>query len=246
MNKEDEEQVCERIRITLTRMRLSSFRLGCACTSHIENAEAIIRGEPFGKVWVQDLSDEEEAQYLRDLPQLMSQTEDLNSTCGELWDEGSTESRLRYHDEHIQLCQLFMQFKYDLLFYERCLHLFRHANPELGIHFASPSSDSSSCHDIADSLRLPLSEVLRLWVTTEDLISQLDRARDELADSHFYLVEECVSSFPSADESTLLAAKGALRRAAARFDSTRGYRFATYAKQWIEAVTQRYEQGKTS
>ena len=239
MDLETEKITCDRIQSALLQIRSASFQLGPAGKWHVENSQLIVLGDPFGKVWLRSLSEHEEARYMTKLPGLIGETERQDSLCQQLWDEGSGESVKQYLIEHQELCALFLQFNFDLLFYERSVRIFRHSNPDIAGNLVSPSIDASSGTHLIESLRLSIHDIVQFESSTRVLLEQLDNERANLVDAHFDLAQQCVALDSSADDSTLSLAIGGLRKAAHRFDHTRGYRFATYAKYWIEHAMQR-------
>lgn len=234
MDSESETKVGRRIEAALHAIRHAHFRLGMSGRWHIGKARDIVADHSLMERLVDPLDEQTEARYLNGFPALIAAIESQDAMCADLWSEISPDSETEYTTEHDHLCDLFRQLQFTLKSYERTVRqpqkpLLTHAK-----ELVRESSGHPAVKELEQRLRLRLNDFIQLETEIDENLAKLDAARNELADAHRDFAIQCAADSGQSDETTVACALYGVEKAAEYFDYTRGYRFTTYARHWIE------------
>jgi hypothetical protein len=218
------------------RIRQAVCRVGMASRWHIGKATDILHDHGLLERYVVPLEDDEAAQYLASLPERIEQARQQDARCARLWASRHVQADLTgYAEEQRRLEGLLSQFQFPLRSYERLVRQERKPLLEQATRLlAEGRGETSEALALEAMFRMTLQQFVDLERGIAAELCVLDEARAELVAAHeAWAREKALSCAGSDPEAPVYAARG-LRKAAEYFEYRRGYRFATYARHWIE------------
>ena len=239
MERELEFRTGLRIDAALDRIRTKVTQAGMAGKWHIAKASQILtKGKIEGYV---DLPEVDEPKYLEHLPELIVLAENQDQRCAECWKTGMRpEEERRYLHEREQLIRLFHRFQLKPKLYEQ---LTRQPDKPLLCDamrlMRSGQENTQEAMALERSLRMRLTDFIRLEEFLADDFRDLDEAREELFTAHQAFALRIAQSQQVADESTVSSALAGLRKATAYYDHKRGYSFKEYAQHWVQSFIEK-------
>ena len=241
MDPQSEAEIGRRINAALAAIRDAIFRMGMSGRLHIAKAADMLEDHSLIERHVRSMTEHEEARYLTNLGRLIDLTKAQDAKCGEIWNSDSQGSQSRYETEHAKLQSLFLQFEFPLKSYERLVRQPDKPYLDQAKQLANESASHPSVKSLENRMRLRLRDFIELEASIDAKLAELDLARKELADAHRDLAIEYAGELHTVDPATIECATVAVQKAAEYFDYTRGYRFMTFAKPWIERAIERQQ-----
>ena len=236
ITRQQEIKICERISAIHVGIQEKMFRTGMSGKLHVGKGNDIVNDHELLKFAVPWLEGDERSEYLRRLPELVHETEQKDQLCAKLWNGvQSGADREPYEIELRRLAALLRQFRFSRQIYERILRQKKKPLLENAKALSTAGSErSAEVKELESVLRMSIHDFVELHRQLDNDFLELDAARTELVDSHQAFAESIAKSEPDFDGATLASALYGLRNAAKNYDHRRGYRFAEYAKHWIE------------
>jgi hypothetical protein len=238
MPDDSENDVWKSIELIQVSIRERLFQMGMAGKLHTSRGLDIIKAKSANSTHVMPFDDEsQEMEYLEALPRLIEQTTVQDAKCAELWDSREPRSLRDYRQQQIKLAELFLQYRFKLLSYERTVRqtdkpYLRQATQLLHERV----TEGTAVRELESMLRLTLQEFVDLEGAIADDLRRLDETRAIIISNHKDFAKGMAESISGQHRESVQYALCGLTKATEHYLYWRGYGFRDYAAEWIETA----------
>ena len=257
LTREQEVEISKRIEEAETMVQKQINRFGFIARAHLDLAEKLTEGrERFDRV-ILDKKIESRERYMKMLPRLCKQVENLSSSITEQYaqlirnsSKRETKKLKTFQKAVVSLQRFYPKFYFKQKVTEEFVHL---ADEQYGIlmhvkgegaqrsHAHGPTSPVSKVREIEKVLWLSADEYAEQYQDLKGWLRSALRAKTEMVEANLRLVISIAKKYTNRGLSFLdLIQEGnmGLMKAVEKFEYRRGYKFSTYATWWIrQAIT---------